>query len=81
MKLYTSYFAKQARVGPGDKVFVSIAAAGVPKWFPHKCIVYSPLVPNWDLVKDKKKNLITWEEYERRTWKIKILNTTGYDTW
>jgi len=71
MKLYTSYFAKQARIDPGDKIFVSIAAGGVPKWFPYECIVYSPLVPNWGLVMDKKKNLITWEEYERRYWEEK----------
>lgn len=71
MRLYTSYFAKMSKLGSDGKLFVSIAVAGVPKWFPYTCLVYPKLAPSWDLVMGIKNSMISWSEYEHRYYKEK----------
>lgn len=64
MKIYTSYYAKIARVKE-PAVLIRISTSK-PDWFPKLTIDMKDLYPGWDLVNDIKKGLITWEEYTQR---------------
>lgn len=62
MKVFTSYYARAAKLPASEFVFVRISTS-VPDWFPHKCESIPVLYPGWDLVNGIKSDSITKEEY------------------
>lgn len=65
-QVYTSYFAKVAKIDTSNYCLAAITRAKTPTWFEKPCLWMPQYAPSWDLLNDWKQGLITWEEYTER---------------
>lgn len=59
--IYTSYYAKVKKLDPKTNAFVQVSVSK-PDWFPQT-FQLKEVYPNWRIVSDFKRGLITWEQY------------------